>query len=56
MKVTEKDVFVYKDVFNSKYYAWIKSDTNSNKCYGCGSTVDLAIRCLKIRINQIKQL
>lgn len=49
-----KDVLIYKDVFNSNYYAWIKSDTNSNICYGLGSTPDMAIRCLKIRINQLK--
>jgi len=49
------EVLVYRDVFNSNYYAWIKNDTNSNNCYGCGSTADLAVRCLKIRVNQVKQ-
>jgi hypothetical protein len=48
------DLFIYKEVFNGKYYAWIKSDGNSNRCYGWGSTPDMAVTSLKLRINQLK--
>ena len=46
---------LYSDVFTGLTYAY-STDPKYPHLYGQGRNVDEAVRCLKIRINQIKQL
>lgn len=44
---------IHRDVFTGLYYTILSGGEFSN-CYGQGRTTDEAIRCLKIRVNQLR--
>jgi len=44
---------IYRSVFTNLYYTTLLGGEFSN-CYGQGSTLDLAITSLKIRVNQLR--
>ena len=46
-------VKVYQDVFTGLFYAQLMHSKFPH-CYGKGSTADVAVRGLKMRINQIE--
>jgi hypothetical protein len=46
---------IHKDVFTRAYYSTLLGGEFPN-CHGQGNTPDEAVRCLKIRVNQLRRL
>lgn len=53
MKIDNINCIVSGDVFTGLYYAYLLGGEFDN-CYGQGSTPDIAVISLKIRINQLR--